>query len=190
MTHPKAYRSFVWLAVALILISTCLLVYTRWGQRGEQRIRLQDASENEAFYLTQVRSSDVFNLARQPGAKLTIVNVWATWCGPCQEEMPELLKFKKAYAAKGVRLVLVSANEFGEAQEALRFLSSVGVDFPTFILHEKESAGSFVQGMKPDWAGGLPATFALDTEGKIKKFWIGQSTFTDLVTKVEPLLTP
>lgn len=145
-------------------------------------------TSNASSLLQQVKSADVFRLASEPGVELTVVNVWATWCGPCQEEMPELIKFKKEYEPKGVRLVLVSANELAEQSEAEKFLTEVGADFPSFILGE--SPGSFVAGMKPDWTGGLPATFVLDSQGGIKKFWVGPSTSSELAAKVDPFLTP
>ncbi len=50
---------------------------------------------------------------RQP---LTLVNVWATWCGPCREEFPELAALHAAYASRGLRVLAVSIDEDGAAQ--------------------------------------------------------------------------
>ena len=63
--------------------------------------------------LVPATADTVFQEVRKPGASVTVVNVWATWCQPCREEFPDLLKLRRAYARQGLRLVLVNAD-FGD----------------------------------------------------------------------------
>lgn len=169
-------------------ILVVMSIIARQRLSHENPVQTASGEHSLGTQLIPVTSDDVPRLAKEPGAKLTLVNVWATWCGPCQEEMPELVKFQKTYESKGVRVVLISANEASEEQEAIQFLSQVKADFPSYIL--AVSPGAFVQGLQPDWNGGLPATFLLDPQGRIKKYWIGQSTFEELVARVDPFLAP
>jgi thiol-disulfide isomerase/thioredoxin len=122
----------------------------------------------------------------KPGAKAVLVNVWATWCLPCREEFPDILKVAKEYAPKGLRLVLVSAD-FPEAEaEAQTFLTEHGVDFPTFIKAGKDEA--FVNGLDQRWSGALPATFLYDKTGKVVSWWEGKATYDTLKQRVTDAL--
>lgn len=142
--------------------------------------------KKDASPLTRLTATEVFQTAKTNGAQLTLVNVWATWCDPCKAEMPELVSFHKAFKEKGVRVMLVSADSAEDEQAAALFLKQSGVDFPAFILGE--SPASFLKSTQPDWNGGLPATFIIDSKGQIKKFWVGASTRQSLEERVAPWL--
>src|SRR5262245_25723266 len=66
---------------------------------------------------------------KEPGAKVVLVNVWATWCAPCREEFPELVALGRAYHDRGLRLVLVCADFDDQVPIARSFLAANGVDF-------------------------------------------------------------
>ena len=112
---------------------------------------------------------------RKPGASAVLVNVWATWCAPCREEFPDLLHVARDLAPKGLRLVLVSVDFPGAEAEATSFLTSEGVDFPTFIRTGRDEA--FVDGLDPRWSGAIPATFLYDANGKLVRFWEGKASY-------------
>ncbi len=112
---------------------------------------------------------------RKPGASAVLVNVWATWCAPCREEFPDLLHVARDLAPKGLRLVLVSVDFPGAEAEAASFLTSEGVDFPTFLRTGKDEA--FVDGLEPQWSGAIPATFLYDANGKLVRFWEGKASY-------------
>jgi thiol-disulfide isomerase/thioredoxin len=125
---------------------------------------------------------------RKPGAKAVLVNVWATWCDPCREEMPDLLRYYRARKASGLRLVLVSADEADNRKDAQRFLATQGVDFPTFLKTGDDMA--FINGLEPRWSGALPASILFDGQGHVVHFWSGKVTFEALSAKVDEALIP
>jgi thiol-disulfide isomerase/thioredoxin len=125
---------------------------------------------------------------RKPGAKAVLVNVWATWCDPCREEMPDLLRYYRARKASGLRLVLVSADDVDNRKEAQRFLASQGVDFPTYLKKGDDMA--FINGLEPRWTGALPASFFFDGQGKVQHFWPGKVTFETLSSRIDGALSP
>ena len=112
---------------------------------------------------------------KRPGASAVLVNVWATWCAPCREEFPDLLHVARELAPRGLRLVLVSVDFAEDEAVTTKFLTSQGVDFPTFHRTGKDEA--FVDGREPQWSGSIPATFLYDANGKLVRFWEGKASY-------------
>lgn len=110
-------------------------------------------------------------LAARPGARATLVNVWATWCGPCRQEFPDLLKVGKDRKADGLRLVLVSADFDDQLAEVKKFLAVRGVSDTAYIMTGEPNA--FINSMNPKWTGALPATFVYNGRGELASFWEG-----------------
>lgn len=128
----------------------------------------------------------VLHEVRRPGASVTLVNVWATWCLPCREEFPDLLRLRRTYEAQGLRLVLVNAD-FGEGKdEAVKFLGEQGVDFPT--LSKDQDDDTFINAMGGRWSGALPATFLFNEKGKLVEAWEHKATYAALEDKIRPYL--
>jgi thiol-disulfide isomerase/thioredoxin len=119
---------------------------------------------------------------KKPGASAVLVNVWATWCSPCREEFPDLLHVARELGPKGLRLVLVSVDFAGSETQTTEFLTSQGVDFPTFVRTGKDEA--FVDGLEKQWSGAIPATFLYDDSGKLVKFWEGKASYPVIKKRV------
>lgn len=136
--------------------------------------------------VTPVNADDVMRVVRAPGAKAVLVNMWATWCGPCQEEFPDLLKVARRYQSKGLRVVLVSNDDQTDLAAVKKFLAENGVDFPAYLKAQKDN--EFVNGIDPQWDGALPATFIFDDAGKLKDYWQGESSYNQFEEKVKEVL--
>ena len=137
--------------------------------------------------LIDVDGPQLLKRVRAGDAKLTVVNVWATWCEPCKEEFPELLRVAKAYEKKGVRLWFVS-TDFGEARTAaVAFLKAQGAPLPSFVMAGKDEA--FINTLSPKWVGTLPATFIFDQTGRRLRFVQGKIEGKQLEKDLDDLLT-
>ncbi|HVP40251.1 MAG TPA: TlpA disulfide reductase family protein [Candidatus Saccharimonadales bacterium] len=123
--------------------------------------------------LVPVSAAQVQALAARPGARATLVNVWATWCIPCRKEMPVLLQIARAHAAEGLRLVLVSADFPDQQAAARRFLAAQGVADTTYLKNEDDMP--FINALSPRWTGALPATFIYGRGGHLATFWEGEA---------------
>lgn len=124
---------------------------------------------------------------KAPGARAVLVNVWATWCGPCRAELPELMRFYLAHKASGLRLVMISAD--GEADRAAveKVLREAGFDGPAFIKRGDDSA--FIEALEPRWSGAIPVTVLFDGAGARQQFWSGPVGETALEKPVSALLS-
>jgi cytochrome c biogenesis protein CcmG, thiol:disulfide interchange protein DsbE len=115
----------------------------------------------------------------QPSRLPTVVNLWASWCGPCKEEMPAVERF--AASSPGVRVVGIAVNDSRDA--ARDFARRVGVTFPLGI-DEDDALG------RGYGVSGLPTTLVLDTAGRLAATWAGPVTAAELTRLTAPLVAP
>src|SRR5204863_5354086 len=78
-------------------------------------------------------SGRVLEAVRASRAPVTMVNVWATWCPPCREEFPDLVRFERDWRGRGVRVILVSADFEDQLPEVRAFLARHGVTAASWI---------------------------------------------------------
>jgi thiol-disulfide isomerase/thioredoxin len=91
--------------------------------------------------------------------KVVIINFWATWCGPCKKELPELSKLYKKYQAKGVVMLGVLTSDNPTDDELLNFQSDYDMEFPV-VRQTSDILLSY------NYPGALPTTFVFDRKGR------------------------
>ena len=136
--------------------------------------------------LVPASGPQVLDAVKTSGAKVVIVNLWATWCVPCREEFPDLMRFHRDYKDRGVRLLLVSGDFSSESDAAREFLASQGVDFPSYLKSGNDE--ELINTFDPQWSGALPATFVYDAKGQRRHSFLGPVTYSSLEHEVAPLL--
>jgi thiol-disulfide isomerase/thioredoxin len=141
----------------------------------------------EDVRVTPVTAADIQKAVRDSGAKVVLVNMWATWCGPCREEFPGLVRVAHQYQGQGVKVLLISADTAADLPAVKKFLAERGVEFPAYLKAEKDQ--EFIDGMGKQWTGALPATFLFDGTGKLRDFWEGEATFSVFEQKVVEVLS-
>ena len=121
-----------------------------------------------------VRPAPQFSLANLDGKnvslkdfadKVMVVDFWATWCGPCREEIPHLNKLYENYRGKG--LVVVGISMDAEGPEVVKqFAKELRMEYPVVMGDEN---------VQQDFGGivGLPTTFIIDRKGNIVKKYTG-----------------
>jgi thiol-disulfide isomerase/thioredoxin len=97
-----------------------------------------------------------------------LVNFWATWCGPCREEFPDLVKLRARYAADHLDFALVSLDDISDIETAVPdfLLESGAASLPAYLLNAEDD-GAAINLVDPTWAGELPATFLYDRSGHV-----------------------
>lgn len=120
--------------------------------------------------VTEVKEDGLKSLlkAGEPRQRPLLVNFWATWCGPCREEFPDLVKLRAHYAAEQLDFALVSLDDVSDIETAVPdFLSESGAAaLPAYLLHAEDD-GAAINSVDPRWSGELPATFLYDRSGQI-----------------------
>jgi peroxiredoxin len=110
---------------------------------------------------------------------VVVVNFWATWCPPCEGELPDLQALWQAYQARGVVFVGVAMQE--EAAEVREMASDAGVSFPLALDPENRIASSY-------GVTAVPETFVIDAEGRVAYFHIGAVGQEQLQQELDSLL--
>jgi thiol-disulfide isomerase/thioredoxin len=131
-------------------------------------------------------AAGVMSAVRRPGARAVLVNIWATWCDPCVEELPDILKFYKESRQRGLRLVLVSADSRDDIEKVARFLGERGVEFTTYLKTGDDMA--FIDGLDRRWDGTLPTSLLFDGSGQRQRLWQGPVTYDALKKELERVL--
>jgi thiol-disulfide isomerase/thioredoxin len=173
-----------------ILFALTLVTVAACGTRVENDAAAPAAVSLPAgTVLPEIRpatAEQVLAAANAPGARATLVNVWATWCGPCREEFPDLVKIQRDYADSGLRVIFVSTDFPEEQEEARRFLARHGVSDTTLIKTGDDM--HFIDTLAPRWTGALPATFIFDGSGRLKVFWEGRADYAKFQSRVQEVL--
>lgn len=115
--------------------------------------------------------------------RLTIVNLWATWCEPCRDEMPDLLRVSSKYP--DVDLILITGDSDTDLKDAANFVAKIGVPFPTFRL--TESPDHFMKMFLPNWTAVVPTTILFDKAGHKVSSWVGRIKITELEQHLKTL---
>jgi thiol-disulfide isomerase/thioredoxin len=97
-----------------------------------------------------------------------VVNFWASWCGPCVEEMPSLSQLHREYAKKGIEFVGLGVDS---EKNVKAFLQKVQVDYPVFVTG---FGGADLARAFGNNAGGLPFTVVIDAKGVVRSTKLGQ----------------
>lgn len=110
-------------------------------------------------------------VAKNPKAKYTIVDAWASWCGPCKENFPHLVEMNTKYAGKGLAVASLSLDDPKKPKDvaaAEKFLNEKKAVFTNILLDEDADAGVGFEKLN---INSIPAVFVFDPSGKeVKRF--------------------
>ncbi|WP_428738315.1 TlpA disulfide reductase family protein [Sulfurimonas sp.] len=116
--------------------------------------------------------------------KVTLVNIWASWCTGCQEEMPLFVKLQKKFSKKNFEIVLINIDT--EQQNGIDFLADVDKSKTLTALYDVEKSMA-----KAYRCPGMPSSFLVDKDGNILEVFAGslnESDLEKLEEKLEKLL--
>ena len=141
---------FVWLLVAVLLFNSC---------KKEEEVSAVESDIQYAkdFSLSSLDGNKKVELKDFMG-KPVVINFWASWCGPCREEMPFLERSWKQYRDKGV--IFIGIDVLDDEKAAREFLTAFGISYANLKDQSGEVASKY-------GVIGLPATIFIDKEGRI-----------------------
>ena len=114
-----------------------------------------------------------------------LVNFWATFCDPCRDEFPDLVKIDKDYRPQALEFVTVSLDDMSEIKsEVPKFLGSMKATMPAYLLNVSDPEPA-INLIDKRWRGDLPATFLFNEKGEVIYRHIGRINTPELRDAIE-----
>lgn len=155
-------------AAAILACAVFLSVGTATAQTKKNNRKTPAPKKQTAVNLpkvTQIDGEALKNLL-EPNGKPLLINFWATWCDPCREEFPDLVKIAVDYKGK-IDLLTVSLDDLADISgDVPKFLAQMKSDSPAYLLKVPDESEAIAVVSK-NWQGGLPFTILFAADGKV-----------------------
>jgi len=152
----------------------------KWAEkRGGVAEGLKRWAQEEVALVT-ADADGLREVVRNGSSKLRLVNAWATWCGPCVTEFPELMAINRMYRGRDFEVVTISADAPEKREAALAFLRSQQASTRNLIFATGDPY-AMIELVDPEWQGALPYTMLVAPGGKV--IYRSQGAFDPLQLK-------
>jgi thiol-disulfide isomerase/thioredoxin len=158
--------SFFLLAIVSVCFQADAFAQTKKKTKTTVKKVSAKSVASDAPKVVQIDAAALTNLLKREGdaAKPLLVNFWATWCVPCVEEFPELVKIDADYKGK-IDLITISLDDLAEInRDVPKFLAQMKASMPAYLLKTQNEEAA-IQSVSKDWQGALPFTILFDAKG-------------------------
>jgi thiol-disulfide isomerase/thioredoxin len=170
----------VFLTLSLVVLFTGFAV----AEQGRTSKRVNRAAKPVAA-VTEIDTQGLLRLLQRDAPRPLLVNFWATWCDPCREEFPDLVRIDETYRTKGLDFIAISLDDLKDIKtEVPKFLHSMKAEMPAYLLNVPDPSVA-IEAVDPQWSGALPATFLYDKQGKVIYKHVGRFSAAELRAKIE-----
>jgi peroxiredoxin len=138
----------------------------KWKEKNDWIEKAAIQWAKEPVKLDTINAAGIIALVKNQTDKLRLINVWATWCGPCVAEFADLVTLNHMYRDRGLEFVSISADDPARTDKALKFLVSKQSSGPNYI-YTGDDKYKMIEAVDPKWDGALPYTMLIDPTGKI-----------------------
>jgi thiol-disulfide isomerase/thioredoxin len=186
MKHSAKIVRFGALSAA-VMVSSLLLTFPAAAQ-GMRAHKPRKSAVKVSAAVRAVNAEEMQALLKRNGSHPLLVNYWATWCDPCRDEFPDLVKIDTDYRDKGLEFIAITLDDLVDIKTAVpKFLQTMKAKMPVYLLNvsDPEPAINLVD---PNWGGALPATFLYDKQGKVVYKRFGRVNPGELRAAIEKLV--
>lgn len=171
-----------WLLVAAF--SLCI-----FGQNGETPLNVPvrpSSTQPAPPLITQINEVGLKKLLK-PAGKPLLINFWATWCDPCREEFPDLVKLDAEYRGK-IDFITISLDDLEEINRAVpKFLADMKADMPAYLLKAVDDSAA-IAAVSKNWQGGLPFTILISPKGEAVYSRQGKVNLEHVRTQIDAVI--
>jgi thiol-disulfide isomerase/thioredoxin len=135
--------------------------------------------------ITQIDETGLEKIIDDKKGKVIFINVWATWCEPCVDEFPDIVKLYEENKKSGVEFISLTVDLPADIDsKVIPFLKKQNAHFPVYLLNEKRS-GEIIEFLNPEWSGAIPATFIYDESGEQQVYLLGAHNFKTFKNSID-----
>jgi peroxiredoxin len=138
----------------------------KWIEKSDWIEKAKEEWAKEPVMLDTITTDGLKNLIANKTDKLILLNVWATWCGPCVTEFPDLVDINRMYRRRDFQFVSISADEPAKRGKALEFLQKSEASNTNYIFNLDDKY-KLIEAIDPKWQGALPYTLVIEPGGKV-----------------------
>lgn len=139
----------------------------KWSWKDEYTQRLYKEWAELPVRLDEIDVPGIKEIiSNSSSGKLRLINIWATWCGPCVTEFPDLIIIDRMYRGRPFEFISISADKPGKKDDVLKFLQKQQASNKNYIFN-KDDVYQLIEAVDPDWQGALPYTLLIEPGGKI-----------------------
>lgn len=142
------------------LIKSYLIILLLFISCGDNKLQLIDIDAD----------SLLSRVSTHQGKEAVLLNFWATWCSPCVEEFPMVVKLARENKSKGLQIYFVSVDWVDERHKVEAFLKEQGVGGISF-LKVQDDDNAFINTISLQWTGAVPFTIIYDRQGRVIDQW-------------------
>jgi thiol-disulfide isomerase/thioredoxin len=172
----------------VVMVSILLLTFSAAAQgKTKPKPRTTRAATSPAP-VRAVNTAEMQALLKRDGSRPLLVNYWATWCDPCRDEFPELVKIDKDYRARGLDFIAITLDDLADIKtEVPKFLRLMNAQMPVYLLNVSDPE-PVINSVDKDWGGALPATFLYNNHGEVVYKHFGRVKADELRAEIEKLV--
>lgn len=167
---------------------------TKWSYKREQVKKFNEEWLKKEVTLEEVDEEGIKKLVANKTGKLRLINVWATWCGPCVTEIPDFVKLNRQFDMRQFEVIMLSADFLDKKKQALQVLKSENAAMPKrvekSVLKEGRTTNNYIanvpdrdkmiDAVDSEWQGPLPHTLLIAPGGEILWRHTGEVDFLEL----------
>jgi peroxiredoxin len=139
---------------------------TKWAEKSVARAAALEKIDEQPVSVTLASKADLTKLRRNPSHQMMLIDFWATWCGTCVAEFPDLENILHMYVDRDFSLVTVSANMPDENASVLHFLQKQHA-ISTNLLFDSDDTEAHQTAFDPQWDSAVPYTVLLSGDGRV-----------------------
>lgn len=137
----------------------------KWPDKREYAKAEVAKYAKEPVDLEELSIDQLRDIIKNEGINYRLINVWATWCGPCVMEFPHFVDMHRMYRNREFEMISISFDDLERKQNALNFLKKKQASMNNYIINGNRY--DFIEAVDPKWEGALPYTLFIAPGGKI-----------------------
>lgn len=153
---------------------------TKWAYKGDLAVKFNEEFKAKPVTIEKIDIEGVKKLAKNDTEKYRLVNLWATWCAPCVDEMPELVAIGRQFETRGFDMITISQDAPGQIDAAGKVLKRMHAAMPDRTAESVKEEGrttnnylfegdsdALAEALDKEWPGPIPHTVLIAPGGKI-----------------------
>ena len=138
----------------------------KWAEKTELVKQSNEKWAKQPVMLDSISESGIKNLVKNNGDKLRLINIWATWCGPCVTEFDDFITINRMYRSRDFEFISISADDPAVRDKVYKFLQKHQASNTNYLFNTDDKY-ALIEAVDPKWQGALPYTLLVEPGGKI-----------------------